>query len=88
MVVYHPNGQDLGIRPQNRPQIAVVVNEYEHEKKTGNPENPVVKRNVVDLNVFSTTGVVVKFRVPEKADAEKGESYFENLSDSGKASEE
>jgi len=88
MVVYHPNGQDLGLKPKNRSQLAVVVNEYEHEKQTGNPENPVVKRNVVDLNVFSTSGVVVKFRVPEKANAEKGESYFEYLSDSGKASEE
>jgi hypothetical protein len=88
MVVYHPNGQDLAIKPKNRSQLAVVVNEYEHSKQTGNPAEPEVKRNVVDLNVFSTAGVVVKFRVPEKKDARDGESYFEYLSDSGKLESE
>jgi len=87
MVVYHPNGQDRSVKPKDRPQLAVVVNEYEHEKQTGNPENPIVKRNVLDLNVFSTGGVLVKFRVPEKKDAQEGESYFQYLTDSGEASD-
>lgn len=61
-VVYNPNGADLSVRPKNSAVPAIVVEETEAG---------------VTLNVFTSAGVQVKTNVPAKADAKKGEAYWE-----------
>lgn len=70
-VTYVPNGCDYGSRPKNTPVAATVVNVVDDTRE---------KRKVANLVVFQDSDsapVVRKVRVPHKADALEGESYFE-----------
>ena len=89
-VTYVPNGVDFGSRPKNVPVPATIINDFASADAEGKEvvdlhefTHPETKekttRRVYNLIVLqdTDTATVRKVRVPHKADALDGESYFE-----------